>query len=306
MKASIIMPVYNREKYVQEAIMSILEQTMEDLELIVIDDRSTDHTLEVIREIRDPRMKVVEAPFKTNIPMLRNAGIRMAQGKYIGYMDSDDISVPQRLQWECDFLDENPDYGVVYGSNRTFGNYESLMTYPKTNELITGGLPVRCEISNGNSLMRRSTFDLAMLRPEYFVCEDYGFWCDLIRKTKFGNLDKVLLNIRYHSEQTTTTSWEQPYLLNIRAAILKEIFRAALMNLGIDFTEDELEIYSYCFGDTVRMRSVNEMHIEKLTKVVTKFRERLERSCPEYLEGFCSETDRKIGKLIARVEKDHL
>ena len=92
-KASIIMPVYNREAYVQESINCILNQTMPDFELIFIDDCSEDPTAEVVQSIQDSRIRFVQNSFKSTLPLLRDEGIQLAQGEYeyIGYMDSDDI-----------------------------------------------------------------------------------------------------------------------------------------------------------------------------------------------------------------------
>lgn len=301
MKVSVIMPVYNRQDYVKEAIDSILHQTMGDLELIVIDDKSTDHTADIVRDIHDDRIRFIEAPFKSNIPILRNAGISMAKGQYIAFMDSDDISVPERLEWECDFLDHHDDYGLVGGFNHTFGQADSIVEFPVTNEDISGGMAVRCVMSNGNMLFRKSLIDQGFhIKPEYFVCEDYDFFCQMIGHTKMANLPQVVLNVRYHTRQTTSNSWKIPYQLRLRAAILHEIHRMALTNLRLTFTEEELTLYSDWMGDTARLYTASLEKIQKLEKLLDKFEDQLAAENPSYLNGFRQQADRKLKKLYKK------
>ncbi len=295
MKVSVIMPMYNRESVVKEAVESILNQTMGDLELIVLDDCSTDHSVEVVESIRDSRVRLVKAPFKTNIPMLRNAGLGMAQGEYVGYMDSDDIAAPERLELECAFLDENPEYGVVSGYHRTFGKSESLVTLPLTHEEIVGALPVRCVMGNGSCLIRRELAVSVGLRPEYFVCEDYAFWVDLIGRTKFANLDQVLLHVRYWDQQTTTGSWSSPYKLTLRRSILREIHKTAFERLGVAMSEEEVSRYSYYMGDTARFNTYTESDIPAVRAIIDTVTSRLQAVHPEYVESFRESAERKIG-----------
>ncbi|MCF0136228.1 MAG: glycosyltransferase family 2 protein [Lachnospiraceae bacterium] len=302
MKVSIIMPVHNREAYIQEAIDSILNQTMDDLELIVLDDKSTDHTVEMVKQIPDSRIRLVEMPLKTNVPMLRNAGIDLAQGDYIGYMDSDDISEPKRLEWQCEFLDNHSEYGIVGGFNRTFGSVESSMVYPTDHDLIVGALPLRCTLCNGNILIRRSIFDAGYrLNPDFFVCEDYDFWVRMIGVTRIANLDKVLLNIRYGAQQTTTSSWGDPVKLRMRETILKEIYRTALLNVGLNVTDEEINLYSFHVSDTVRFHKITSDSVEQFAKLLEKCKEQLNKKHPEYLKGFSEEAARRLRKLNKRL-----
>lgn len=144
MKVSIIMPVYNREAYVREAIYSILNQTMADLELIVMDDCSDDHTAEVVRSIPDQRIRFIQNAFKSTLPLLRNERIQLAQGDYIGYMDSDDIASPDRLQKEIEFLEKHPEYGAVSCHYQVFGDKNLEVRLPLENDDICGQMLVRC------------------------------------------------------------------------------------------------------------------------------------------------------------------
>lgn len=109
---SVILPAYNAEKYLHEAIDSILNQTYTNFELIILNDGSTDKTEEIILSYSDPRIRYIKN--EQNIRLIRtlNKGIELARGKYIARMDADDISLPNRFQVEYDFMERNPDISV--------------------------------------------------------------------------------------------------------------------------------------------------------------------------------------------------
>ncbi|HAS7841575.1 TPA: glycosyltransferase family 2 protein, partial [Vibrio cholerae] len=123
-KISVVMSVYNGEKYLGEAIDSILKQTFSDFEFIIINDGSTDKTLEIIKSYmkKDDRIVLVSRENKGLIVSL-NEGLDLAKGQYIARMDADDISIKSRFEKQIEFLDSNPDIGVcgtwveVFGEN---------------------------------------------------------------------------------------------------------------------------------------------------------------------------------------------
>ena len=108
---SILMPVYNSEKYLREAIKSILNQTFTNFELIIINDGSTDNSLKIIKSFKDNRIKIIKNKGNLGLIKTLNKGIDLAQGKYIARMDADDIAMPKRLEKQIAFFNENPDYG---------------------------------------------------------------------------------------------------------------------------------------------------------------------------------------------------
>ena len=112
---SVIIPTYNREKLIMPAIDSVLKQTYQDIELIVVDDGSTDRTVELLKTIKDPRFYFVQTERNSGAPAARNIGIKQSKGEYIAFHDSDDIWMPHKLEKQLKFLKEN-DADVV-GSN---------------------------------------------------------------------------------------------------------------------------------------------------------------------------------------------
>ena len=105
---SVIMPVYNCFDYIQEAINSILNQTFSDFELIIIDDYSSDGTVDLIKKFNDPRIKLTVKSVNSGISNSLNYGLKIAKGKYIARMDGDDISFPDRFERQVKFMDLNP------------------------------------------------------------------------------------------------------------------------------------------------------------------------------------------------------
>jgi len=110
---SVIMPVYNAKKYVSAAVDSILGQSFADLELIIVDDCSTDGSWELVSKIRDPRVKVLRQASNMGYPHAMNLGLSVARGVYMARMDADDVSEPERLATQVSFLEEHNEFSFV-------------------------------------------------------------------------------------------------------------------------------------------------------------------------------------------------
>ena len=109
---TVLMPVYNGAKYLNEAIDSILNQTFSDFELLIIDDGSTDQSIDLIKAYNDPRIKLIVNKKNIGQSATLNKGLELARGKYIARMDQDDISMPERLKKQMGFMDEYPKFAV--------------------------------------------------------------------------------------------------------------------------------------------------------------------------------------------------
>ncbi|MFS8652378.1 MAG: glycosyltransferase family 2 protein, partial [Caldibacillus sp.] len=110
---TVFMPVYNSGKYLVEAIESILRQTYRNLELLIVDDGSTDHSIEIIKTFADPRIRLIKNDQNRGIPFTRNVGLKEARGKYLAIMDSDDISHPERIERQVAYLENHPAIDVA-------------------------------------------------------------------------------------------------------------------------------------------------------------------------------------------------
>lgn len=112
---SVVMPVYNSERFVAEAVDSILQQTLTDFEFLIVDDGSTDGSLGIIQDYaeRDPRIRITQHSENRGVAAARNTGIARASGKYVAVMDSDDVSLPQRIEKQVTYLEAHSDIGAV-------------------------------------------------------------------------------------------------------------------------------------------------------------------------------------------------
>ena len=197
---SVIMPVFNRQDFVGTAIESILAQTYTDFEFIIFDDGSTDDSLKIIQSYRDPRIRVVSGKGNRKLVPPLNDAMKMARGKYLARMDSDDISLPRRFEHQINFLEKHPDIDVCGSFFRTLGGvFNFVQTYPIEHNDIKLALMFFCAFANPTTMVRRTAvYQKGIFYDKDFLyAEDYDFWS---RMSAFGctfhNIPKVLLRYR--------------------------------------------------------------------------------------------------------------
>lgn len=159
---SVIMPVYNVEAYVAEAILSVLAQSFEDFELIIVDDGSTDRSADVCRSFNDPRIRLIHQSNR-GLAGARNTGIAAAQGRYLAFLDSDDRWLPEKLALHIIHLDNNPTIGVSFSSSRFIdlkGQPLRLTQMPKLDKITPADIFCRNPVGNGSSpVIRREALE---------------------------------------------------------------------------------------------------------------------------------------------------
>lgn len=246
---SVVMPAFNAEKYLREAIESILSQTFTDFEFIIVNDGSTDSTKDIILSYNDPRIIYLENEINSGIVVTLNKGLDAARGKYIARMDADDISLPERFAAQVDFLDTHPDIGVV-------GTYLQIIDEQGNNKYIfeNASDPNECFVNmifatcvgHPTVMLRREILTQNHLRyEEYFKgMEDYYLWWQMSKFTKFSNLKLPLLNYRKHSAQITKNQINE-HFLNVQKIFLKQ----RLNDLGITYTDEDLELLNQYLVD---------------------------------------------------------
>lgn len=201
------MPVYNCAAFVQQAVQSILDQTLTAIELIIIDDNSTDATKQIIANIKDSRIVLVEKKQKTGLVDSLNTGLLMARGKYIARMDGDDISNVVRLQKQVDFLERNTDVDWC-GSAYQLMDSKSVICHPLEHEDIKLAMLTLCPFGHPTIMFRKSFIEAHDLRysGEFDCAEDYELWTRGIWLGKAANLPDVLLYYREHSNQSSNVN----------------------------------------------------------------------------------------------------
>jgi glycosyltransferase involved in cell wall biosynthesis len=228
------MPVYNGEKYLKEAIDSILNQTPSNFEFIIVNDGSTDTTEDIILSYDDERICYVKN--KTNLQIVKtlNKGIALAKGKYIARMDADDISFPERFEKQLKFMEASPDVDICGTWINTFGDRESIWKCPIDHEEIKAQLLFNSALAHPSVFIRRTFFEAFQYSSEANKAEDYFLWVQSIDHKKISNIPYSLLMYRVHVK--LTDRGEQREVTNkIRAIMLKKV--------GCEFNENELEVF---------------------------------------------------------------
>jgi glycosyltransferase involved in cell wall biosynthesis len=201
---SVVLPVYNCESYIKQAVESILKQTYTSFELLIIDDASTDKTVSIIKKYNDNRICLIEKPRNSGYTNSLNLGLKMAKGKYIARMDGDDISTWDRFAKQVTFLEVNEDVILC-------GSWFRVIGTGKVIQLPEDGDAIKLHLLRGNCIahpsvmIRKKTLnDLSLVYDvKREPAEDYDLWTRLALKGKLHNLQEVLLDYRIHGNQVS-------------------------------------------------------------------------------------------------------
>ena len=196
---SVIMSVYNGAEYLQECIQSILNQSFRNFEFIVINDCSTDTSPTIINECARKDSRIVIIDNKVNIGLTKslNVGLKIAKGKYIARIDSDDIALPERLQTQYDFLEKNKDLFLVGSGSYTIdtnGNIRTRIKVLTDTEDIKNKLAIQNCISHPTIMFRNEGF---VYREKFVYSQDYDFYLTLLSNNKkISNIFEPLIKYR--------------------------------------------------------------------------------------------------------------
>jgi glycosyltransferase involved in cell wall biosynthesis len=204
---TVLMPAYNAGKYIHEAILSVLQQSFKNFELLVINDGSTDDTLSIALSFYDRRVVVINKDHE-GIAAALNTGLKLASANYIARFDADDICQPNRLQTQFDFLRDHPDY-VLVGSDADYilENGEFLFSFKciaHSEEEIKDNLYVYCPFIH-SSVMYRLEYVLKAggYNAHAHNFEDYLLWTNLAKMGKMQNLREPLIKVRLNASSAT-------------------------------------------------------------------------------------------------------
>lgn len=200
---SVILPVYNAEKYIAEAVESVLSQSYTNFELLIINDGSTDTSLSIIESFNDHRIRVINNEVNLKLILTLNFGISQCKGKYIARMDADDVCEVDRFQKQVDFMEANPHY-ILCGTWATIidseGNQTGAIKRIDTNDLLRVNMLFTTPFIHPTVLLRSDALNNEVYSAEALHCEDLEFWLRLSERTKgkFHNLPEYLLRYRIH------------------------------------------------------------------------------------------------------------
>jgi len=206
-KISVILPVYNAEKYVLEAINSILNQTFKDFELIIIDDGSTDDSLKIISEIKDSRIRIIQNKKNLGLIATLNNGLIESKGEFIARMDADDISLPNRFETQINYLNKHPEVDILGSYYEIFGDENKTVEVPTSFEQIKIELMYHNVVCHPSVMMRKTSIlnNHLEFNSNFLHSEDWVFWLDAISKgLTIENINQVLLKYRFEGQNITS------------------------------------------------------------------------------------------------------
>ncbi|SET25538.1 Glycosyl transferase family 2 [Salinibacillus kushneri] len=257
---TVFIPMYNCEGYIGQALESILNQTYANLEILLIDDGSTDQTVEIVTKYNDNRIKLIQNKENKGIPYTRNLGVEQANGKYMAIMDSDDIALSNRIERQVYFMERNQDIDAIGTYYQMIGG--RLKRVKKSNitspEEIKVSLLFFSPISNPSSMIRLRTIKKHNLKYNlnYFVAQDYGMWLQISKVGKLAILPEVLL--QYRTGHTNITKRTKTKKASRRKQILDSIHRDALSFYNFKLSSQELSDFNEFFNDNPQAALSNQ------------------------------------------------
>ncbi len=226
-KVTVLMPAYNAGKYIAEAMGSVLQQTFSDFTLLIVDDGSTDDTLQVIRSFSDVRIDLIHQSHK-GIAAALNKGLSKASSEYIARFDADDICFPGRLMQQVSFLDTHPDY-IIVGTDAEYisENGEHLFhfkTVGHTHEQIIQKIYSCCPFIHSSVMYRKKAVIKAggySVHAHNF--EDYLLWMQLLKSGRFYNLPEQLIRVRFNPVSVTIDErWRGRFFRKMKRQIIRK------------------------------------------------------------------------------------
>jgi glycosyltransferase involved in cell wall biosynthesis len=297
---SVIMPVFNAQRFLEQAIHSILEQTHQNFELIIVDDGSKDESWDIATRLgkADARIHLIQLPKNQGISATCNTGLKMAKGKYIARMDADDVSLPDRLSRQVEFMETHPDIGVLGGGMRYMAESGELLGSPPQ---FFGDLAIRWNLFfetpffHPTVILRKSLLDEYGLQydPSYSRgVEDYELWSRILPVTRGENLADIVLHYRLHpnSNSHRHVNLEHENVITISARAIKSCLPDAAISLqevvdlqkalvgGLSFEKRQrarrIQVY-FKIWDEFRQIHAGEAGLEKLQQGVIAWAARM-------------------------------
>ncbi|EMG0007840.1 glycosyltransferase, partial [Acinetobacter baumannii] len=271
MLVSVVLPAYNAELYLKEAIDSVLSQTFTDFELIILNDGSIDRTEEIILSYNDSRIVYVKNEKNLGLIGTLNKGINLAKGKYIARMDADDICLPERFKKQVDFLEKNNEIDLI-GTNaikiNNNGDRIGVINMPASDHDIKMMLFIQSPFIHPSIMGRTTVFRSFEYEKEFYRVEDYMLWIRMSQNSKFHNINEFLLKYRY-LDNSESKLLNKNYSKKRDALI--NIYRILFLNNNISFSEDELKTYSssmvrYCAKD-IDFKKLSKIYFRIISKL---------------------------------------
>ena len=288
-KISVIMPLYNAEPYIEKAVNSILNQTYENFELIIIDDCPKDNTLEIVSKFKDDRIRMIHNKENKGIAYSRNAGLKSACGEFIALMDHDDIAVERRFEIQTKYLKENTDVDVLGGSIQLINENDDPLSPPTnayTNADYIEALFLFYNVfCNSEVMFRRKLTEENHIyyHDDCLGMEDFRFWIECSKVGKMNCVSDLLLYHRMISENETMrvmTNFNEE-----RRRLFSDLQNYSLARSGFRLDENYLKILNQVMTEDQQGVCKNGREVELLYRafreLVVQAEERCLHNCTE-------------------------
>lgn len=259
-KITVILPVYNTEKYIKEAVQSILDQTFTDFDVLIINDASTDNTLNILNEFSDSRIHIINNETNLKVVKTLNKGLDLAKGEFIARMDADDIAHPKRFEKQISFFEAHPNVEFCGTWVQNYGAEDSIMRAAYTHDSIKARMLFLNPIFHPSVMFKKKSFDRHNLRfDESFTnAEDFGMWAKAIDLVRFANVPEVLLKYRIHAENVSVLKSSNKTVLDeIHYRVYREFFK----KIGVAFGDNDLILHRKLA--LVSLAKLNELELSK-------------------------------------------
>ena len=247
---TVLMPNYNNEKFLNEAIESVLQQSYKDFIFLIIDDGSTDKSTAIIKSYSDLRIKLILKETNTGIEDTLNIGLKEIYTKYFIRMDGDDISLPNRFKLLVEYMENNPDIGVCGTHIKIFGHTNEIWRQELNSDKILAKFIYASGVTHAPSIFRTKVLKDNQIhyRKIFPQLEDYDLFFRLKKITKFKHIDQVLYGYRVLDHNVTVVHRKSQ---NIR---YKEFYKMVLNELQIEATENNLNLHiQYFLNEPLKM-----------------------------------------------------
>lgn len=292
MVVSVVMPLYNCEEYVKDAVDSILNQSFRDFELIIIDDNSQDDTFSIVEQFKDQRIKKYKTEKNVGAAGAINKGLEVCSGELIAVMHGDDIALSNRLELQVNFFTKEPKVDILGTQCKLISSAGSLLnkkpsSFPTTIDLVKYSLLFDNVLCHPTVMFRRKIIDEYQLKynPKYRSVEDYDFWTQsALKGAGIANLNEVCLYYRIHDSQVSVTQSTQMhkdlvdvrnnYRLNFRPIISDLIVRIEnLSDCDMDIIINDIRTRPLTNGVRRMLYAIvsQKLHISLKEKRLTNF-----------------------------------
>jgi glycosyltransferase involved in cell wall biosynthesis len=249
-KITVLMLAYNSSKYITQSIKSILRQSYNDFEFLIVYDESVDNTFEIINEyaVNDARIKIIKNENSRGIVGAANTGLKYAAGEYVARLDSDDIALPDRLEKQIAFMEKNNEFGLLGGNYKLIDENNNFIKSIKRLNFLPDKIPSVLFFENyfvqSSVMIRKKVLDdIGFYSEDIPSCEDYELWIRISEKYKTWNLPEVLVLYRIHDDSDTLRK------VDIRKNMLYSIYTYQLRKFGVDYSKEELDLHIMIYNN---------------------------------------------------------